>query len=50
MAAGALVQATADFFLRERTAAGMLALAAAGLVHVLSQRRALLPRWQAGST
>jgi protein-tyrosine phosphatase len=33
---GALVQATADFFLRERTAAGMLALAAAGLVHVLS--------------
>jgi protein-tyrosine phosphatase len=35
-AAGALVQATADFFLREQTAAGMLALAAAGLVHVLS--------------
>jgi protein-tyrosine phosphatase len=36
VAGGALVQATADFFLRERTAAGMLALAAAGLVHVLS--------------
>lgn len=36
VASGALVQATADFFLRERTAAGMLALAAAGLVHVLS--------------
>jgi len=34
--AGALVQATADFFLRERTAAGMTALAEAGLVHVLS--------------
>ena len=34
--AGALVQATADFFLREQTAAGMLALAEAGLVHVLS--------------
>jgi protein-tyrosine phosphatase len=34
--AGALVQATADFFLRERTAAGMRALAEAGLVHVLS--------------
>jgi len=33
---GALVQATADFFLRERMAAGMLALAEAGLVHVLS--------------
>ncbi len=33
---GALVQATADFFLREETAAGMLALARAGLVHVLS--------------
>lgn len=33
---GALVQATADFFLRERTAAGMRSLAAAGLVHVLS--------------
>jgi protein-tyrosine phosphatase len=36
VAGGALVQATADFFLRERTAPGMLALAAAGLVHVLS--------------
>jgi protein-tyrosine phosphatase len=36
VAAGALVQATADFFLRERSAAGMLALAEAGLVHVLS--------------
>ena len=34
--AGALVQATADFFLRERTAEGMAALAEAGLVHVLS--------------
>jgi protein-tyrosine phosphatase len=34
--AGALVQATADFFLRERFAAGMVALAEAGLVHVLS--------------
>jgi protein-tyrosine phosphatase len=34
--AGALVQATADFFLREETAAGMRALAEAGLVHVLS--------------
>jgi protein-tyrosine phosphatase len=34
--AGALVQATADFFLRERMAAGMRALAEAGLVHVLS--------------
>ncbi len=34
--AGSLVQATADFFLRERTAAGMMALAEAGLVHVLS--------------
>ncbi|HET7485489.1 MAG TPA: CpsB/CapC family capsule biosynthesis tyrosine phosphatase [Solirubrobacterales bacterium] len=34
--AGALVQATADFFLRERTADGMLTLAEAGLVHVLS--------------
>jgi protein-tyrosine phosphatase len=33
---GALVQATADFFLREQTAAGMLSLAEAGLVHVLS--------------
>jgi protein-tyrosine phosphatase len=36
VAAGAFVQATADFFLRERTAAGMLALAEAGLIHVLS--------------
>jgi protein-tyrosine phosphatase len=34
--AGALIQATADFFLRERMADGMLALAEAGLVHVLS--------------
>jgi protein-tyrosine phosphatase len=34
--AGALVQATADFFLRDRTAAGMTALAEAGLIHVLS--------------
>jgi protein-tyrosine phosphatase len=34
--AGALVQATADFFLRERFAAGMRALAEAGLIHVLS--------------
>lgn len=33
---GALVQATADFFLRERSAAGMRSLAAAGLLHVLS--------------
>jgi protein-tyrosine phosphatase len=33
---GALVQATADFFLREEMAAGMLSLAEAGLVHVLS--------------
>lgn len=36
VAVGALVQATADFFLRERTADGMRALAEAGLVHVLS--------------
>lgn len=36
IANGALVQATADFFLREHTAAGMRALAEAGLVHVLS--------------
>jgi len=36
VAAGALVQATADFFLRERTADGMQALAEAGLIHVLS--------------
>jgi protein-tyrosine phosphatase len=35
VADGALVQATADFFLREQTAAGMRALAEAGLVHVL---------------
>jgi protein-tyrosine phosphatase len=34
--AGALIQATADFFLRERTAAGMAALAERRLVHVLS--------------
>lgn len=33
---GALVQATADFFLRDEMADGMLALAEAGLVHVLS--------------
>jgi protein-tyrosine phosphatase len=36
VAAGALVQATADFFLRERMAEGMLGLARAGLIHVLS--------------
>lgn len=36
VAAGALVQATADFFLREQTTDGMLALAEAGLIHVLS--------------
>jgi len=36
IAAGALVQATADFFLRERTEAGMASLAEAGLIHVLS--------------
>ena len=36
VAAGALVQATADYFLREHTAAGMRSLAEAGLVHVLS--------------
>lgn len=36
VAGGALIQATADFFLREQTAPGMLALARAGLVHVLS--------------
>jgi protein-tyrosine phosphatase len=34
--AGALVQATADFLLRERTAGGMVSLAEAGLIHVLS--------------
>jgi protein-tyrosine phosphatase len=33
---GALIQATADFFLRERTAAGMRSLAEAGLIHLLS--------------
>jgi tyrosine-protein phosphatase YwqE len=36
VARGALVQATADFFLRESLAAGMVALAEAGLIHVLS--------------
>jgi protein-tyrosine phosphatase len=36
IANGALVQATADFFLRERFADGMRMLAEAGLVHVLS--------------
>jgi len=36
IAEGALVQATADFFLRERFAAGMRMLAEQGLVHVLS--------------
>lgn len=36
VAEGALIQATADFFLREEMAAGMLAMAAKGLVHVLS--------------
>jgi protein-tyrosine phosphatase len=36
IAAGALVQATADFFLRERTAEGMRSLAEAGLIHILS--------------
>lgn len=36
VAAGALIQATADFFLREQMAAGMLAMAERGLVHVLS--------------
>jgi protein-tyrosine phosphatase len=36
VAAGALIQATADFFLREEMADGMLAMAEAGLVHVLS--------------
>lgn len=34
--AGALIQATADFFLREGTAEGMVALAERRLVHVLS--------------
>ena len=32
---GALIQATAEFFVREETAPGMLALAERGLVHVL---------------
>jgi protein-tyrosine phosphatase len=36
IAEGALVQATADFFLRERFADGMRMLAERGLVHVLS--------------
>lgn len=36
VAAGALVQATADFFLREETAAAMASLAEAGLVHLLA--------------
>ena len=36
VAAGALIQATADFFLRENMAAGMLAMADKGLVHLLS--------------
>jgi protein-tyrosine phosphatase len=36
VAAGALVQATADFFLREGFVEGMVALAAAGLIHMLS--------------
>lgn len=36
VAEGALVQATADYFLRDRTADGMTALAGAGLIHVLS--------------
>lgn len=36
VAEGALVQATADFFLREEQAAGMLAMAEAGLVHVIA--------------
>jgi protein-tyrosine phosphatase len=36
VAAGALIQATADFFLREQMAVGMLAMAERGLVHVLS--------------
>jgi protein-tyrosine phosphatase len=33
---GALIQGTADFFLRERTADGMRSLAEAGLIHVIS--------------
>jgi protein-tyrosine phosphatase len=36
IALGALVQATADFFLRKPMAPGMRALAEAGLIHVLS--------------
>ncbi|HYJ21812.1 MAG TPA: CpsB/CapC family capsule biosynthesis tyrosine phosphatase [Solirubrobacterales bacterium] len=36
VAAGALIQATADFFLRDEMATGMLTMAEAGLVHVLS--------------
>jgi len=36
VAEGALIQATADFFLREQMAAGMLAMAERGLVHLLS--------------
>jgi len=36
VAAGALVQATADFFLREETAAAMASLAEVGLVHLLA--------------
>lgn len=35
VAEGALIQATADFFLREQMAKGMLAMAERGLVHVL---------------
>ena len=35
VAEGALIQATADFFLREQMAIGMLAMAERGLVHVL---------------
>src|SRR4051794_37699418 len=36
VAEGALIQATADFFLREQMAKGMLAMAQRGLLHVLS--------------
>jgi tyrosine-protein phosphatase YwqE len=36
VAEGALIQATADYFLREQMAVGMLAMAEKGLVHVLS--------------
>lgn len=36
VAEGALIQATADFFLREHMAEGMLAMAERGLVHLLS--------------